>query len=115
MARYATAEMYRRSVRLATQVVAASRQLFQQDLGLLQITGLEPFGKPAVEVGQHSASFFALALALPKTTQVHHRPQLKRLRLLLTCDLDGLVEALGRLRLVGGSMDQEHFPLKPIQ
>jgi hypothetical protein len=45
---------------------ADSVQLVQQRLGLLQISGIKPFGEPLVDGGQQVVGFFFLTLLLPQ-------------------------------------------------
>jgi hypothetical protein len=42
---------------------------------------VEPFGEPAVDLGQHSSCFVILALALQKAAQARHRAELPRRRI----------------------------------
>src|SRR5437867_695048 len=59
-----------------------SRQRIEQCPGLLEVKGVEPFGEPAVDLGQELTGFGALVLLLPQPTQAQRRPQLPRLGLL---------------------------------
>src|ERR1700733_9986417 len=57
----------------------ASVDLFQQRLGLLEIDGVEAFGKPAEDWRQKLVRFAHLALSQPQPRQASRRPQLDRL------------------------------------
>ncbi len=74
-------------------------QFFQQRLGLFEIRRVKPLSEPAVDLRQHLPGFFCLALLLPQPAQTHHRPQLQRLCLLPTSNLDGLLKTLFRFQL----------------
>ena len=54
-----------------------SRQFFEQCLGLLQISRVEAFGKPAVNLSQQFLGFLLFALPLPQPAQAHRRAQLQ--------------------------------------
>jgi hypothetical protein len=49
----------------AAATLLVSAQFVQQRLCFLQVFGIEPFGEPAVDLGQHRVSFVFLALLLP--------------------------------------------------
>jgi hypothetical protein len=68
-------------------------QFFQKPLRLLQILCVEALSEPVVDLRQHLASFVLLALLLPQPGEASRCPQLKRLRLLLACNVDGLQKA----------------------
>ena len=76
----------------ASDIGAASGQLFEQRLGLLEVRGIKPFGEPVLDLRQHLLGFFFLALLLPQPAQTHHCPQLPGLGLLPASDLNGLLE-----------------------
>src|SRR5712692_7194428 len=69
------------------------RQGLQQSLRLLQVSGVKPFGKPAVDLREQCAGFGGFALRLQETTQARRRPQLPRLRTLLPGNRKRLVKA----------------------
>src|SRR5262249_24165471 len=64
-----------------------SPQIFQQRLGLLEVSGVKALGEPAVDGCERLVGCGSLALLLPQPTQAHPRPQLQRLRLLAAGDV----------------------------
>jgi hypothetical protein len=50
-----------------------SGQFVEQRLGVLEVGGLETFGKPAVDFSKQLTGFFSLALLLPQPAQAHYR------------------------------------------
>jgi hypothetical protein len=60
----------------------ALRQRLQQHLGFLEIGGVKPLGKPAVDRGQQPAPFVALPLLLPQPREAHAGPEFQGLGLL---------------------------------
>ena len=70
------------SLTAASGIGAASGQLFEQRLGLLQVGGVKALGEPAVALSEQLAGFLGLALPLPQPSSAHYRPQLSRLRVL---------------------------------
>src|SRR5258706_243048 len=64
-------------------------QFFDQRLRLLQVFGVETFGEPVVDLGQHLVSFCSSALLLPQSRQACRRAKFPRLRLLMLSDLNG--------------------------
>ena len=84
--------MNSKAKKISDHYILNSRQFFEQRLRLLQIRRVKPFSEPAVDLLQHLPGFFLLALALPQPRQVHHRPQLQRLRTLLAGNFDGLLK-----------------------
>src|SRR5712692_4425113 len=90
------------------------RQGLQQSLRLLQVSGVKPFGKPAVDLREQRAGFGWFALRLQETTQARRRPQLVRLRTLAPGNLKSLVKARrgsGRSR----ALHQHELTFDPIQ
>src|SRR6266853_3692485 len=85
----------------------ALRQRVQQRLGLLQVSGVEALGEPAIDWGQELVGFGALALLLPQARQAHRRPQLQRLGLLAAGHIDRLAKTTFRLLLVSESLLQQ--------
>ena len=73
-------------------MLSTTLQFFQQRLGFFQVHRVKPFGEPAIDLRQHPAGFFLLALSLPQPAQAHHRPQFPRLRLLSAGNLDSFVK-----------------------
>src|SRR6516162_983371 len=79
-------------------------QLFEQDLRLLEVSGVKALGEPVIDGRQQRPRFSLLALLLPQATEAHGGPQLQRFGLLAAGNIEGLLEAgfrlcLWRLRL----------------
>src|SRR5215831_2288167 len=89
-------------------VLRLSPQLFQQRLGLLQVSGVEALGEPAIDRGQQLAGLGTLALLLPEATQAHGGPQLERFGLLAAGDVQSPLQPDFRLRRRGPRLPQEH-------
>src|ERR1700680_2274828 len=49
----------------------------EQSLGVLQIGGIEAFGEPIVDFGEHCARFVAPAYVAEQSCQTHQRSQLQ--------------------------------------
>jgi hypothetical protein len=82
-------------IRIAVEsLLACSRQLAEQVLGLLQIERVEAFGEPAVDWRKKFAGLIPLALIAPESRHAHGRPQLPGLCLLLTRDGEGALKKL---------------------
>src|SRR5215469_5023445 len=68
-------------------------QLVQQRLSFLQIGGVEAFGEPVVDLGEHRAGLVATALFCEQPRQAHRRTQLKRFCALQARDFDCITKA----------------------
>src|SRR5262249_11320456 len=107
---------------------------FKERLRPPQVCRSKPFAEPAAGLLQHLSSFIFLTTALPQPAQAHHRPQLPRLRPLLSGKVEGPQEALlwGRIGESGNrgigegsfvsgsprlrfSVSQQQLPVQPIQ
>ena len=62
-------------------------QRLQQCLGLLQVGGVKPFGKPAIDRRQQFVGFPVLALLLPEAAQTHRSPEFEGFGLLMPSNL----------------------------
>src|SRR5207248_2343443 len=60
------------------------RQFVEQDFGVFQVGGVEAFGEPAIDLGEHRARFIAIALLREQSREAHRRAQLKRFPILLS-------------------------------
>jgi hypothetical protein len=69
-----------------------STQLVEQSLGILEVSGVEPFGKPAVDGGEQVMGLGASALVAPEAREAGGGAQLQGLRLLALGCIDRLVE-----------------------
>src|SRR2546426_2385989 len=85
-------------------------ELFQQRGGFFQVAGVESFGEPTIDLRQHLAGFGLPAFLLKESAQGDYCPQLKRFRLLLAGNPDGLMEA--DCRFSGLALQ---FAFEPIQ
>src|SRR5215471_15534331 len=74
-----------------------SAQHVKQRPGLLQISGIKPFGEPAMDLRQQLQRLRPLALALPQARQTHGGAQFEGFGLLAT----GHFESLLKTRLGG--------------
>src|SRR5262249_4234990 len=81
-------------VHFITTRLRPSHYRLQQRFSFLQVGGVKPLGKPAVDRRQQVVSCRALALLLPQARQAHRRAQFQRLGLLLPSDRNGLPEIL---------------------
>jgi hypothetical protein len=79
------------SLMAASGIGAASGQLFQEYLGLLQVGGVQALDEPAVDQDQEFMCFGARVL-LPQLAQTHRRPQLSGLRLPTAGNDEGLLK-----------------------
>ena len=77
-----------------------SRELLQQCLRLLEISGLKSLGKPAIDLFQKLPGGGAFALLLPESTKADSRPQLPGVGLLGTRHNERLVKRGFRCRLL---------------
>src|SRR5712691_6827884 len=77
-----------------------SRYVFEQRLGVLQVSRVQSLGEPVVDRRQQLEGLGPLALLLPQPAQAHGRPQLPGFGLLAAGNSQGLLEAGFRLRLV---------------
>src|SRR6266851_9140634 len=96
-------------------MVSTSRQLIEQRLRLSQVTGVEPFGEPAIDLGQQLPSLGALTLLLPQTTQAGGGTEFERPGLLGMRHVEGLLEAGLRFRVVVRRLLQQQHAFEPIQ
>src|SRR5271156_3721560 len=76
-------------------------QLVEQRLGVFQVGGVEAFGEPVVDVGEHRARLISLALVCEQSREARRRAQLQRLGALLSRNLDCPFKAGLRLRNIG--------------
>ena len=72
------------------------RQLVEQRLRVLQIGGVEPFGEPAVDLGEHLPRLVALSLRPEQAAEARHGTKLEGLGTLLARQLDRLPKAVFR-------------------
>src|SRR5215471_20571352 len=77
--------------------IRSCSQVFQQRLGLLEVSGVKPLGEPAVDRGEQVIGCYPLALVLPEAAQACGGAEFPRPRLLAAGDGEGLVEAGFRL------------------
>jgi hypothetical protein len=77
-----------------------SWQLIQEGFGILQVRRGETLGEPAIDIGQHSARFFALALALPEPTQARDGSEFEGLHLLALGNVDGPIKCSFGIALI---------------
>src|SRR5262245_25137852 len=100
-----------------TALAALSRQLLQERLGVLQVSGIKPFGEPVIDRGQQRAGLVPRALLLPKPTQAQRRPQLQRPGVLATGHGEGLTKTLLPCdhRFVSVTSLEQQLPFEPIQ
>ena len=86
-----------------------SFELVQQDLGLLQVGGVEALGEPAVDRGEEITGLICFTLRLPQTGQRRCRAELQRFRFLMArggqSSREGLFQA-GGLCISGTVFDQ---------
>jgi hypothetical protein len=64
-------------------VISPSRsttQFVEQCLGVLEISSIEPFGEPAVDLGERHACLIATILFVEQPCEAHRRAQLPGLR-----------------------------------
>src|SRR5216683_2628744 len=69
-------------------------QLVEQCLGVLEVGGVEAFGEPAVDFGEHRSRFIAAALAVEQARETHRCTQLQRFRALALSNLNSGAEAV---------------------
>jgi hypothetical protein len=74
------------SVRKRPSPLLLRRQLLQQRLRLLEVTRIEPFGKPAVDRSEQFASLLRLALGAPEPSHAHRGAEFPGFSLLLARD-----------------------------
>src|SRR5262245_264825 len=100
-----------------TALAALSRQLLQERLGVLQVSGVKPFGEPAIDRGQQRAGLVPRALLLPQPAQAQRRPQLQRPGVLATGHGEGLTKTLlpCHHRFVSVTSLEQQLPFEPIQ
>ncbi len=55
-------------------------KLVEQSLGVVQVGGVEAFGEPVVDVGEHRARLVATALRCEQSREAHRRAQFPCLR-----------------------------------
>ena len=91
---------------VSTDVVLHQR--VQQCLRLLQVSGVESLGEPAVDLGQEPARFKALALLLPEATEAHGGAQLQGFRPLAAGHVQSPLQPGFRLFLRCLRLSQEH-------
>ena len=68
-------------------------QLLQQRLGILEISGIKPLGKPVVHRCQQIVGVLTLVLALPQAGQAGGSAEFPGFGVLVLGDCEGLVEA----------------------
>src|SRR5262249_32008373 len=85
-------------------------QLIEQDLGLLQVAGLEAFGEPAVERSKKIAGLIPPALIAPQPRHAHRGAQFPGLRLLLPRNRERALEILFRSRRIRLRRESCDFP-----
>src|SRR5215831_10472226 len=86
-----------------------SRELFEQCLRLLEVSGLKSLGKPAIDLFQKLPGGGSFALLLPESTKAYSRPQLPGLGLLGTSHNERPVKRGFRGRLLVCKASQEQL------
>src|SRR5262245_29375296 len=79
---------------------SGSRQLFQQRLGLLEVSGIKALGEPAIDWSQQRVGRSTLALALPQAREAYRGTQFPGLGLLAVGNVEGFTKAGFRLRVM---------------
>ena len=89
-------------------------QVVEQHLGLFEVSGIEPFGKPAEDWGEQCDRLFAPALLLAQAGEARCGAQFPGLRVLPARDGDGLLQ--GRLGLAHrAGADEQGLAPEPIK
>ncbi len=91
-----------------------SGQGINEDFGVLEVSGVESFGKPLVGLAEESARSGTLALTLPEPTQAHGGPQFQRFGLLLAGQGQRLLKLLFRPSRIRPHLAQQAFTRKAI-
>ncbi len=91
------------------------RQLCQQPLRLLQIRRVKPLGEPAIYGCQKVVGFLALVLGLPQAGQAGGGAQFPGFGLLVTGDVDGLLEASFDFSVLVWWVRQEELLFKVLE
>src|SRR5262249_22013569 len=84
-----------------------SRQLIEQRLRLLEVSGIKALCEPAIDRRQQRPRFGLLALLLPEATEAYGGAQFQRLRLLATGDVQSPLQPGFRLCLRCPRLPQE--------
>ena len=98
---------------IRTTRISSSRQLIEQRLRLLQVGGVEAFGKPAIDRGDEVAGFGAPALLAPQPGEIADGAQFQRFCLLGLRDADRLLK--GSLALVELIFGEQHGPGEAVE
>src|ERR1700736_6094802 len=88
---------------------ALRTELIEQDLGVLQVGGIESLSEPVVDVGEHCAGFITTAGIAKQPSKTHRRAQLPRLGPLLGGDRAPQPYASLCLRAVRRAHQQQSF------
>src|SRR5207247_8156447 len=79
-----------------------------------QIGGIETFGEPVVDFGEHRARFVALAVLREQPRQAHRRAQLQYLRALLARILNGPAKAVLSFYCLSIILPQQQLSFDPM-
>src|ERR1700730_14845717 len=82
-------------------------QVIEQRLCVLQVGGVEAFGEPAVDVGEHSARLIAITLLAEQPCEADSRARFQRFPTLAARDFDGGVETALRLHRIPCALHQQ--------
>src|SRR5262245_1330359 len=85
-------------------------QLVQQLLRVSEVGGVEAFGKPGVDLGQHVSRVLMPALPLQQATQARRGSNFERVMTATSGRLDGAPKADLRFGRVDISLAQEQLP-----
>src|SRR5271155_4828991 len=88
------------TTRAAIGTAPSAAQLVEQRLGVLQVGGVEAFGEPVVDVGEHRARLVALALLREQPREARRSAQFECFRADLPCDRDRLAKIVGCLGFI---------------
>src|SRR5579862_453855 len=90
-------------------------QLVEQGLGIIQIGGIEAFGEPVVDFGEHRARFVAMTLLREQSREAGRGAQFKTTGLLAGRSVDRRAkQSLGFVRM-GRSLDLNQFASYAIE
>src|SRR5229473_1826058 len=89
--------------------------LGEQRFGVDEVGGVEAFGEPAVDVGEHCARLFTTALRREQPREAHRRAEFQRFGALLARNLDCMLEAAAGIGSIGFVLPQQQLPLEPIE
>ena len=95
--------------------LALLTKVLEESFRLAQVSGVEAFAEPAIDLGQQLPSLLALALLLQEPTHAQRSAQFQGLSLLVASNVESLPKTASRPSLIACREAEEQLSLQAIR